>query len=37
MVAMALMPMALIMVLMERIVEGRTLKVQSFAKPFRKP
>ena len=37
MMAMELMPMALIMVLMERIVEGRTLKVQSFAKPFRKP
>jgi hypothetical protein len=29
--AMELMPMALIIVPMERIVEGRTLKVQSFA------
>jgi len=29
--------MALIMVLMASIVEGRTLRVQSFAKPFRKP
>jgi hypothetical protein len=31
------MPMALIMVLMASIVEGRTLKAQLFAKPFHRP